>query len=427
MSIPWPKSAPSSKAAIEELMQLFDNTPEIIVAWHTLVGDLLQSRLTYFKSGEAAPVGFDTFVADAVKSIMITGVFFWKKRNQELVVAHPLETWLDENRREWNLVVLFPPTELNTSAKTHIAESHDATNPIAQFTSPVQMVRDVATQLNKHRKLFLDRDILNSRPACFVQVSPTLQNNGHPKPWFRSVQNNEYLDNFEEDLNQGGDDVQRLIRDRVTVINELGSSTEGIRKKRRIETNEIPQVQVDSQHREHAEHIVTDGFEARETRSLQSLSDNLNFVQRLQQLLLQMLKVPPAAIGSNINTERLASSSQLVARSLLGYHAYVKQLQKIVAKVFQEAGESEGDYVHFKRTLTAFQLQQVAPYLKQEKYLECTALAYNIPEEWFDISKFENADPDVAAITQRGHHPEQNDINKEKRESAPPTKAETTV
>ena len=420
-TIPWPETEPDAKLAIFDLVKTFEETPEIVVAWHTLVGDLLQSKLTFFKSGEAAPIGYDVFVADAVKAIMVTGAFFYKKVRGVLTVAHPLEMWLDSKERAWKPVVLYPPRN-----KKVVELLRETDGVLAPFTSPVHICRDVAEQLNRHRKLFLDRDILNSRPACFVQVSDKLQNNGHPKPWFRNVQS-DYIDNFEEDLNQGGDDVDRLIQDRVKVINDLGASTQSIRKKRRLE-NKGPSVMMDGEEKQHSEHIVTDGFEGREARSLQSLADNLLFVSKLQQQLFQMLKVPPAAIGSNINTERLASSSQLVARSLIGYHAYVDQLKKMFTKVFEDAGEGEEDHVYLKRTLTAFQLQQVAPYLKDAKLMESTALAYDVPKEWFDIQKFKAPVlPDQTAMKGSGHHEEQNEINKQKRSTAPAAKSKDTV
>jgi hypothetical protein len=419
-AIPWPETAPDSKEAIFELLRIFEETPEIVVAWHTIVGDLLQSKLTFAKSGEPAPIGYDTFCADAVKAIMVTGCFFWKIVRGTLKVAHPLEMWFDNKERGWHPVVVYPP---RTKKVTEVLkETHGI---MAAFTSPVHTVRDVANQLNHHRKLFLDRDILNSRPACFVSISERLQNNGHPKPWFRSVQA-DYVDNFEEDLNQGGDDVERLISDRAAVISKLGSSTQSIRKKRKL-NEDSPHVLQDSEHKEHNELIVTDGYEAKEAKSLQSLSDNLNFVASLKNQLFQMLKVPPAAIGANINTERLASSSQLVARSMIGYHAYVDQLRKVLSKVFEEAEDE--DYVFFKRTLTAFELQQVAPYLKESKNLESTSLAYNVPKEWFDIKKFKAPPTEAtkAMMPAAGHHPEQNEINKEKRKTNPPPKSNATV
>lgn len=420
-TIPWPETEPDAKLAIFDLLKTFEETPEILVAWHTIVGDLLQSKLTFAKSGESAPVGYDVFVADAVKAIMVTGAFFYKKVRGVLTVAHPLEMWLDTKERAWKPVVMYPPR--NKKVAELLRETDGV---LAPFTSPVSAVKDVAEQLNRHRGLFLDRDILNSRPACFVQVSDKLQNNGHPKPWFRNV-HNDYIDNFEEDLNQGGDDVDRLIKNRVQVINELGQSTQSIRKKRRLGTPG-PTVLTDGEEKQHAEHIVTDGFEGRETKSLQSLADNLLFVSKLQQQLYQMLKVPPAAIGSNINTERLASSSQLVARSLIGYHTYVDQLKKLLTKVFEDAGEDEDDHVYFKRTLTSFQLQQVAPYLKDTKHMESIALAYDVPKEWFDLQKFKAPLlPDTTAMKGSSHHQEQNEINKEKRSTAPAAKSEDTV
>ena len=410
MSIPWPTTTPSLREDIQELIDVFDDTPDIIIAWHTLVGDLLQSKLCFKKTGDPAPVGYDSFVATAVKNIMITGTFFWKKKKTRLVVADPLEVDLAQRNSTWKPVVVFPPT------------SHP-TNEI-QLTSPVHLVQNVARQLNRHRRLFLDRDILNSRPACFVSISEKLQNNGHPRPWFRSQ--NEYIDNFEEDLNVGGDNLKQLVKDRAKVIQELGSETHSMRKRRRVEPNTTqPHVEVDSQCKEHQEHIVTDGYEANETRALQSLSDNLNFVNRLAHQMLNMLKIPPAAIGANINSERLASSSQLVARSLVGYHAYVDQLRKVIEGVFQQAAENDKDNeIVFRRTLTAFELQQVAPYMKPKQLMESTALAFNVPPEWFDIAKFSQVEPEP---TGGAHFPEQNDINKAKRQTHPPPKANRNV
>lgn len=409
MSIPWPTATPSLRADVSDLLDVFENTPDIIVAWHTLVGDLLQSKLSFKKTGKPAPSGYITFVSSAVKSIMITGVFFWKKTKSQLLVAHPLEVDITDKDSSWQIVVVFPPTQHSTKD--------------IQLASPVHIVRDVAKQLNRHRRLFLDRDILNSRPACFISVSEKLQNNGHPKPWFRSQ--NDYIDNFEEDLNIGGDNVSKLVRDRAQVIEELGSETHNIRKKRRVQFNSDDiQVPADTDFKEHSEHIVTDGYDAQEARALQSLSDNLNFVNKLAHQMLTMLKVPPAAIGANINSERLASSSQLVARSLIGYHAYVNQLQNVLSRVFETIAETEDDEVYFKRTLTAFELQQVAPFLKEKKLLECTAVAYNIPKEWFDIAKFATVEP-----TEKGgaHFPEQNEINKAKHQTAPPPKSNAAV
>lgn len=313
-AIPWVEApgTASAKGEIAELMHLFSSTPCMQLACDTLVGELLSNTLQWSTDGvqggvprqkQVAP-GWDLFVANSVRAILVTGSFFFRKDGDGARVAHPTETWHDDTGKSerggesrsppWTAVVAYPP------------------NPPAyspQLDSPVQRAAAYARQLNTHVSLFLQRDRHNSRPACWLSVSETLSNTtGKSKPWFRTV-GNDYIDTFSEQL-QGPSDYQELIADRSKVIQSLGSETV-LRRRHGTESDMAP-ARDKVTGKAHAEHLVTDGYESRDTRSLVSMNDAKEHMKNLEFQILGILGVPASAIGKNQNSERLASSNQLV-------------------------------------------------------------------------------------------------------------------
>ena len=313
-AIPWVKvpGAASAKGEIAEMMHLFSSTPCMQLACDTLVGELLSNTLQWATDGvqgdvsrqsQVAP-GWDTFVANSVRAILVTGSFFFRRDGDGARVAHPTETWHDDTSKSdrggesksppWTAVVAYPP------------------NPPAyspQLDSPVQRAAAYARQLNTHVSLFLQRDRHNSRPACWLSVSEALTNTtGKSKPWFRTI-GNDYIDTFSEQL-QGPTDYKELIADRSSVISKLGSATI-LRRSTGTESDMAP-ARDKVTGKAHAEHLVTDGYESRDTRSLVSMNDAKEHMRNLEFQILGILGVPASAIGKNQNSERLASSNQLV-------------------------------------------------------------------------------------------------------------------
>lgn len=412
-AIPWkePETRESrAREDVKRLCALFEETPEILIAHQTLVGELLYSTLVFEKSSDVVPVGWHTFVAECVKSILISGVFFWRKEHGGARVAYPTETWFDEKgkTKKWKAVVLFPLT------------------PEKTLMSPMQKSERIAVQLNKHKRLFLQRDVLNSKPSVFLTVTDKLQNAGHSKPWFRSVQT-DYIDTFEEQLNDNHD-YSELIRNRAAMIKNLGDATITHRKERESKKRKAEQLDTgtDEYGRSHAEHIVTDGHDLSETRPLTSLSDNLGFVRNLEHKLLAALGVPPAAIGQNVNSERLASSNQLVARSLKPFYAFVEQLKLVIERALEEASATDdGDRISFGTVLTPFELEQVAPILNTDDLVEATANTYKIPMKWIDANKLKA----IHSVEMQAHPTNATPaaFAKEKKETRPPLNASNTV
>lgn len=382
--IPWgeEKQVSKEKIEIEELVKLFKETPVAQLAAQTLIGELFSSKLQWknlrtdkFVAEKKIPVGWQNFIENAVNAVVITGVFFWKKkRNGAVVVAHPQETWFTEKRNKWNAEILFAPLNANLASELN--------EDIVQ--SPMQKAKPFAIQLEKHRRLHLLRDVHNSKPEVFVSISDKIQNSGHSKPWFRSV-GADFVDTFGESL-EHPKEYETLIKDRADVIRELGKETITSRERRKFDDEMDDLEQNEQTNALHREHVISDGYVASQAHMLNSLNDGLQFTTQLENAILGIMGVPPSAIGRNINSERLASSNQLVARSLKPFNAFVDQLKQILESALKKASFDEKDncVLVFSKVLSQFDIEKLEPILTTEATIEFYSHAYNIPQTFFD-------------------------------------------
>ena len=373
---------------------------------------------------------------------MVTGCFFTEKEGTEesevYRVAHPNETWLkekgepalSENYTEfekglpWTPVVCFPPFPRRAAFR--------------RINSPVQRAALYGKQLNVHRRMFLKRDVANSVPSAWMTISDKIQNSGHSKPWFRSI-GTDYVDTFSNQLSRPHD-YEKLIADRREVINSLGSATVETRAQARAGKNEeeMSLLEPDAQQKTHSELILSDGYQGTQTRQLQSLGDALTIIDRLECATLQIMGVPPSAIGRNQNSERMASANQLVSRSMKPFFAAVEKYQAVIETALRQISETDaGDYVGFGAVLSPFDLERLEGIMKPGAVKRAYADAYNVPLEWIDESKIvdrqsalkqvssgskkQAADTDDAAAQELRAH------KKRKQETAPPKGAKDAV
>lgn len=437
---------------INNMLDLFEETPCMLQAADVISSELLSDNLVWKKvadgkdaksfdgtassAGKKPGVGYYTFVENAVRSIMVSGCFFYRNEGSAGPrVAHPNETWLKDGssvnsetvsslprKYPWTAAVCFPPKPSHCSRFT--------------LDSPVRRAESFARQLNIHRKMHLKRDMTNSTPSSWLSISDRIQNTGHSKPWFRSV-GTDYIDTFSNQLSRPTE-YKKLVEDRKKVIESLGSSTVQMRQGMSGQTaEEDVDFEPDSQNRMHKEYIVTDGFQASEMRQLQSLGDSHTVYDKLECSILQILGVPPSALGRNQNSERMASANQLVARSMKPFYVVVEKYKNLIEKALMDVSENEhGIGVGFGKSLSPFDLERLEGIMTKDAVCKSYSSAYNVPLDWIDkdavarrqaalssVVEGKKTKPtleDEAVQNERAH-------KKRKQETAPPTGAKDSV
>jgi len=382
-TIPWsknPNSAESQLAASQALlfkysMQL-DVCPMMQLAMEALVSELLFSRLHWAtKTGDIiddrdVAIGWETVVADCVRAILVSGVFFWRKEGNIPTVAHPSEVWL--NAKGWKLALMYPPFPL--SYRT------------TRINSPVATAFNQSVKLQEMQALMLNRDRMNSKPGVFVNVDAKLQNaTGRSKPWFRTI-GHQFVDTIGEQLEFTNQPYDYLVQDRAQIIEGLGDATMAQREKKRGRTMPVDKAVVDGEGKQHREHLLTDGYEGRPAAPLQSLADGLQHITATENKILYAMQVPPTSVGRNINTERLASANQLVMYSLRAFKATTSRLKRLIGKMLKDASEEKnGDYITFSIVLSQHDLDHIEPLLTPTAIRRTYSQLYDVPEDWIDL------------------------------------------
>lgn len=380
MSIPWPdetkaNAANANRSQLVAFCREFDECPMMQMAYDTIVGELLFSKLRWVTAAGVAlpklevPPGWEQLVCDCVRGVLVGGVFFWRKRGKIPEVAHPSQVWYTR-AKGWTPVVMYPP--------------HPHTYDNGSINSPVRRATPPSRALHEHRCLQLNRDRINSKPSVFVSIDSRLQNNnGKSKPWFRAV-GREFVDSIGEQLESSNQPYDFLVSDRAEVITNLGDATVQQRKRKRPHEDVAD---VDSEQKFHREHIISDGFEGTAVAPLVSLSDGQKTIADLEHAVLLAMGVPPAALGRNVNSERLASANQLVMYSLRSFKTTISRMKRLIDGFLRAASAMpDGTYISFTTVLSQFDIDQLEGVLTTEATIKAYSQAYDIPSEWMDAA-----------------------------------------
>jgi len=309
-----------------------------------------------------------------VRGLLVSGVFFWRRDPATGTphVAHPTQMWY--GKRGWTAGVLCEP--------------FPATFQFDQVNSPVARAFKPSLMLCEHERLLLNRDRLNSKPAVFLTVDSRIQNNnGQGRPWFRQV-GRDFVDSISEEMSDQNRSLDHLVRDRADVIGSLGDATMEQRMREHRQTDDRnDDASLDSGFKYHREHVVRDGYDAKPATALQSLADGQAQISTLENRVLYAMNVPPVAVGRNVNSERMASASQLVMHSLRGYHALVARIRRLITEMLAvtTADTESGEHVRFTTHIDNYDLDRLESILTPEAAAAAYSATFGIPPEWISV------------------------------------------
>ena len=119
-------------------------------------------------------------------------------------------------------------------------------------------------------------------------------------------------------------------------------------------------------------------------------------------------RVPPQAVGKNINSERLASSNSLTQAALRMFYGNVERLKRLAGELFSSVHRHPNSELHilaFSKCLTQYDLHQLLPMLKPEVVPGLLQCAYHVPSTWFDVGQIEKIQGDASGNKPKSETP----------------------
>ena len=384
---------------MNELCAVFqvDNTQQL--AYKTIVSEVMQNKLMWHAHegdiGDPSvpvPVWWTTFVSDAVRSILLSGYFVYRGIGKRAgvcvcVVADPSEVWVkwDTNthtytpscsKYRWRIGLVEAPLK-------HTA-SH---SPIGHLSSAAIRAQVPTAALAEVVHNWMQRDRLNSVPAVFTKVSDELkQQNGSDRAWFRNVNSNDAMSTRAQDIDMN---FHTLVHRRAETIQQLDAITNQARSRNGQTRTPVGATAFASpDDTEHAEHIVSDGRDFVERKSLASMADAKLQMDEMRHAVLFAFGVPPQALGKNINSERIASSNRLTEMALTTYTSFIKLLRsRIGAAIKTNTSTPNGGFVDFSCCLTNYEFENVQHFLVDSAIAPMISRTFDIPVGIIDTDK----------------------------------------
>jgi hypothetical protein len=390
-----------SAARMHELGELFQVDPTQQLAFKTIVSEVMRKKLMWHTRGSSSmgdatvpvPVWWTDFVADAVRAILLSGCFVYRRVAPRAgvpvcVVGDPSEVsvyWDSKKERyavtckkhAWKVGMVEPPLKRAQSKQGDTANVCAAA--VRAYRSTVLLARATDN--------WTKRDALNSAPAVFTKVSDELKHqNGSDRQWFRNVNASDAMSTRAQDIDVN---FHTLVHRRAETIQHLDALTNKARARSGAGLTQVGASQLEPPQKvDHSEHIVSDGRDFVERRSLSSLPDAKMHTDELRHAILFAFGVPPQALGKNINSERLASSNRLTEMALTTYTSFITLLRTRIGDAIVESTTTpDGSFVDFACCLSHYELENVQQYLKNSVVTTMLSRTFDIPASFIDASK----------------------------------------
>jgi len=398
-----PNSGPDSVRAqkkMRELCVVFQVDPTQQLAYKTIVSEVMRNKLMWHTGssdlgdpGVPVPVWWTTFVSDAVRSILLSGYFVYRKVGERAgvpvcVVADPADLWVRWHaktnqyvvsctRHKWRVGMVEPPLK-SLPSKRVLA---DLSSSALRAEVPTLALRAIVDN-------WLQRDRFNSAPAVFTKVSDELkQQNGSDRQWFRNVNATDAMSTRAQDIDAN---FHTLVHRRAETIEQLDALTNKARA--RNTGSELTSVGstafAPKDAADHAEHIISDGRDFVERRALTSMADAKMQMDELRHAILFAFGVPPQALGKNINSERIASSNRLTEMALTTYTSFINLLRSRIGEAIRvNTATPKGGFLDFSCCLTHYELDNVQHFLVDSALAPMLSRTFDIPLSLIDTHK----------------------------------------
>jgi hypothetical protein len=238
------------------------------------------------------------------------------------------------------------------------------------------------------------RDKRNTDVELFTQTVKSMNKDGSgtsSQEWFQSqVHGSMGLNSVPGDMFQP---LETMIQDRLDTAIGLKQMSDVIRRMdepapRQLNGRVVPPEQPK---KDHKEHFVTEGREAREITYRRAPEDILKLLDETFIMILFAYSVMPHIVGKNINSERMSGSNRMAEKSIERHDENVRQIARFVQMAMTEvSSEAVGDkdtHVHMEPCITTHTLTMIESVLTTEAAIEMNACVYNVPREFFDPAR----------------------------------------
>ena len=245
------------------------------------------------------------------------------------------------------------------------------------LTSPAYEAMHLSQRYKEIISNFMERDKRNSIPTVFTSVSKEISASNDTATWFSPRSGSSYHDR----------DFQSLVAQRERALHELGTITE--------------QRRVDPQ--QHHEHVITDGLSHTEARPLLSQPDTRTTRDQTYSALLKCYRVPPAALGEQVNAERAgvglgSSSHALTTRAVRNFKETILNIMDAVNMSLEIASKTpDGNFIQLEQRPSEENVVKMLPFLKPKAAARLMSTIYDVPLVDIDTTRFNpqtTAEPD---------------------------------
>lgn len=341
------------------------------------------------------PSSIHHFISEAVRNLAICGFIVWRVTARGIEIADPSDVSIKWKRNRW--VPYAVSDAMRMSKGWHVSFSDCPIRRFDQLTDEGNVtanqlrsscVKSYAETQRLHQieAHWLSRDMHNSRPSTFTTVSDHLGSVGSSKrTWFRSTTSNA-IDTAARALDVD-QDFNELVQHRSATIAALDDAMAMDRQ--RIATRQQFGADDADEDRIHAEHVITDGRQASETKTLVSLADSGYYYNRCRHNVLMLMGVPPQAIGESVNSERTAANHKQYSTALQLFDTTVKKFRRAISEAISHQNAQGTHKLGFHKCLSRAELNHVVPVLKTAEAVKMYACAFDLPREYFDSEKIE--------------------------------------
>lgn len=170
-----------------------------------------------------------------------------------------------------------------------------------------------------------------------------------------------------------------LVHERMKTIQDLKQATGLYRNSNTDNTTLAGQVETleDADHKQHTEHVVTDGHTIQPTRHLSSLADGRQALLDVENKIFFHFGVPPQIKGRNINAERSGINPRLNEIALSQFFNFLQRLRSALTLIFNcpELTVAGGVLV-FQPCLSPYELDKLQPFIKTHLLPDLFSAAY---------------------------------------------------
>lgn len=375
--------------------------PPVLLAHRTLLNEMLKYGLV---CGPSDKTMWRQFISDFLMEILVYGycVFRLVRSGKPPQIAPGRATTIVNPTSDgtWRPRVIDTAYSALRATKGWKVVVYDApaTDPSGDYKHPTSGLFRALPAVIQYRMLIsnmMRRDSYNSAPTVYTTISNNIgANQSTSRPWFNQVHSAMVPGQV-----TGRVDFRALVQQRSETIESLRRITEQARRNQAVSAGPGKMLADDDAAPDHAEHIVTDGRDAREARHLQQDNEIVHYVtERTSFVVLQLLGVPPQALGQNINSERLASSNRLTEMSIQHFRVNCAVLKDLIVNVFKNNSLD----IKFGECVALSTVRGVEQFVKPARLAEMYACALDLNADDFDLNRIQDYQYSLVAARSTG-------------------------